>query len=388
MIAQSLLIVALSFAGQAGGRWEVVTSQEGRFTVEMPAKPDHQESSASRGPNGRVTVHEISCETPGGTFVVARIEDPVIIPRPLEDRYLEFSRDLYAQKFKGRVTSDKKVRLDASAGRDFTIEARPPGAGVVTIRAREYLQGRAVYLLLVASEPGKSLPKEAARFLGSFAFGIHPEGTTVKSDARETEAAGRELAGWGTAIDPDGDVKFDATGSALTLKIPGTLHDLVADIGKFNAPRVLRPVENDFVATVRVDGSFTPGGKSTKVKTVPLNAGGLVLWKDAENYVFILRTAMARGGKVNSAILFEEREAGHRGAVHNAAIPPGAVFLRLERRGGRLAGFYSGNGVQWRALKPMDTTWAGGPARVGLVATNTSSEPSTVKYERFDVKAK
>jgi regulation of enolase protein 1 (concanavalin A-like superfamily) len=388
MLATSVLWVALSVAGQAEKTWEAVTSPEGNFTVEMPVKPDYKASSTSRGPNGKVTVHDISCEVPGGTFLVSRVEDPVIIPKSLEERYLEFTRDYFAARFKGKVTSDKKVRLDSSAGRDFTIKAQPPGVGVVTIRAREYLQGRAVFTLLVASEPGRDLPEGAARFLGSFAFGIHPEGTTVKALARETEAVGRELAGWGMAIDPDGDVKFDVSGRALTLQIPGTLHDLVADIGKFNAPRVLHPVEGDFVATVRVDGSFAPGGKSTKEKTVPLNAAGLVMWKDAGNYVFLMRTAMAKGGKVNSAVLFEEREAGHRGAVHNAGIPAGAIFVRLERKGGRITGAYSDNGTRWKALKPMDTSWAQGPVKVGLLATNTSSEPSTVKFEGLDLKTR
>jgi regulation of enolase protein 1 (concanavalin A-like superfamily) len=389
MLTSSLLLVAVSVVTQSEKKWEVVTSQEGKFTVEMPVKPNHTGSSTSRGPNGKVTVHEIICDTPDGTFLVARVEDPVIIPKSLEERCLEFTRDYYAEKFKGKVTSDKKVRLDSSAGRDFTIRARPTGEGIVNIRAREYLNGKAVILLLVASEPDKDLPEGTARFLGSFAFGIHPKGTKVKADARETEAVGKELPGWGMAIDPDGDVKFNTSGKSLSLEIPGTLHDLVADIGKFNAPRVLRPVEGDFVSIVRVDGSFTPGGKSTKEKTYPLNAAGLVLWKDAENYIFIQRTAMlGKGNKINSMIMFEEREAGHRGATHNQGVPGGAVFLRLERKGGRITGAFSDNGVQWKALKAMDTSWAEGPIKVGLVATNTSSEPSTVKYENFDLKTK
>ncbi len=63
-------------------------------------------------------------------------------------------------------------------------------------------------------------------------------------------------------------------------------------------------------------------------------------------------------------------------------------MLRLERKGGRITGSFSDNGVQWKALKPIDTTWAEGPVKVGLVATNTSTEPSTVKYDNFDLKAK
>ncbi len=81
LLASSLVLVVASALGQSGEKWEVVTSPEGKFTVEMPAKPNHSNSSTSRGPNGKVTVHEISCTTPEGIFLVSRVEDPVIIPR-------------------------------------------------------------------------------------------------------------------------------------------------------------------------------------------------------------------------------------------------------------------------------------------------------------------
>jgi hypothetical protein len=386
MLASTIVLLVLATTGQSDGKWAVVTSQEGKFTVEMPVKPNHSKSSSSNGPNGRVKINEITCETAEGGFLVVRIEDPVIIPKKLEERYLDFIRDMYAEKFGGKVTSDKKVKLDSCAGRDFSIDATKVDVGTVKIRARQYLQGKAVYLLLVASQPNQDLPEATGRFLGSFAFGIHPEGTTVKADTRETEATGKELAGWGMAIDPDGDVKIKSTSKSLQLEIPGTLHDLVADIGKFNAPRVLKPVDKDFVSIVKVDGTFTPAGTSTKEKTVPLNAGGLVLWKDSDNYIFIMRTAMLKGGKVSTMVMFEEREAGHRGATHNQVMPPGPLMLRLERRGTRIIGGVTNDGVNWKALKPMDTTWAEGPIKVGVLATNTSSEPSVVKFDNYTLK--
>ncbi len=387
MLASSIVLLALVATAQTEKKWEVVTSKEGNFTVEMPVKPNHTKSSTSTGPNGKIKLTEITSETSEGVFLVVRIEDPVVIPKQVEEKYLDFIRDFYAAKFNGKVTSDKKVRLDSCAGRDFSIEANKVDVGVINIRARQYLQGKAVYLLLVASEPNQDLPEATGRFLGSFAFGIHPKGTTIKADKRETEAVGKQLEGWGMAIDPDGDVKRDATSKSLTLVIPGTLHDLVADIGKFNAPRILRPVETDFTALIKVDGSFKPGGKSTKEKTYPLNTGGLVLWKDSDNYIFILRTAMlGKGGKLNTMVMFEEREAGHRGATHNQVMPPGPVSLRLERRGSKIVGSVSGDGVSWKALKPMDTTWADGPVKVGVLATNTSSEPSTVKFDNYTLK--
>ncbi len=391
MLASSILLVAVAVAGQAEKKWEVVTSREGNFTVEMPAKPNHSKTSTMTGPNGdRTTINEIGLENREGGFFMFWLETLVDIPKNLEDRYFDFIRDLAAEKFHGKVISDKKVQVDFSRGRDFAIRAQDPKLGNVNIRARAYLQGKQVYLLLVVSQPNKDFPADTARFLGSFAFGIHPGGTTVKADARETEAVGKELAGWGMVIDPDGDVQIKPSSRSLLVEIPGTLHDLVADIGKFNSPRIVRSVEGDFVSIVRIDGTFTPGGKSTKARTLPLNAGGLLLWKDSDNYIFLNRMATLVGdNKINSIIAFEEREAGHRGAMHNlGGLPNAPVFLRLERKGGRITGAFSGDGVNWEPLKPMDTSWTNGPVKVGLVAINTSTEPTTIKYENYSLKKK
>jgi regulation of enolase protein 1 (concanavalin A-like superfamily) len=131
----------------------------------------------------------------------------------------------------------------------------------------------------------------------------------------------------------------------------------------------------------RPDGSF--------IVAKALHGAGLMLWKDAQNYIFLQRFAMlGKGGKINPVAAFEEREAGHRGATHNLAIPPGAVFLRLERKGPRIIGAVSLDGVEWKALKPIDTTWLDGPIKVGLVAVNTSSGVNTVKFEGYSLKSK
>jgi len=56
----------------------------------------------------------------------------------------------------------------------------------------------------------------------------------------------RILKGWGEADDPDGDCKITLRDSEVTISVPGTLHDLSAELGKINAPRILRDIEGDF----------------------------------------------------------------------------------------------------------------------------------------------
>src|SRR5581483_2309198 len=198
---------------------------------------------------------------------------------------------------------------------------------------------------------------------------------------------GEELKGWGLAINTDKDCDIVAAEKSLSIKVPGTLHDLNPDSGKLNSPRVMRAVEGDFVVTVKVAGDFMPGGKSTNPKGLPYNGAGLIVWSDSDNFIRLERGAILRNGKVSTTVAFEEREGGYRGAVHNEVFAGGNCYLRLERKGSRIYGAISTDGSKWKQVKPIDTLW---PAKlkVGLSAINSNNEPFAVKFEEFDFKAK
>ena len=168
--------------------------------------------------------------------------------------------------------SQKKVRADKS--RDFTIRGRPAeGVGVLTIRIRTYLAGRAIYAVIVVSAPNRELPLDCGRFSGSLAIG---ETRARAAGTPEPEPTGRELAGWGTMIDPDKDCQFLPEGTSLTIKTPGTFHAINPDGGQLNSPRIVRSIEGDFTIKVKVTGDFKPGGQSTNPKTVPFNGPGFL----------------------------------------------------------------------------------------------------------------
>ena len=109
------------------------------------------------------------------------------------------------------------------------------------------------------------------------------------------------------------------------------------------------------------------------------------MWTDSDNYIRLERTAGLRKGKVGTFVNFEEREGGHRGAVHNGGLPAGTAFLRLARKGGRITASTSPDGKAWTPLKPIDTAW---PAKlkVGVEAVNNNSEPFSVRFEGFSLK--
>jgi hypothetical protein len=71
------------------------------------------------------------------------------------------------------------------------------------------------------------------------------------------------IEGWGKVIDPDGDCRIGFTSGILSIVIPPTLHDLSAEAGKMNAPRVVENIEGDFIAQVRISGNFHHAGERT-----------------------------------------------------------------------------------------------------------------------------
>jgi regulation of enolase protein 1 (concanavalin A-like superfamily) len=372
------LSLVVSARAPAQTPWETVTSKEGQFTVEMPAKPNFTNSRTRKGPGGTVKVLIMGCETKSGAYIVYRIDFPTPIVKGAEDEALNDERDEFAKEWNGKVIGEKKVRAEGKIGRDFTIRGKPADdSGVLTIRVRQYLVGKSLFAVLVVSAPNRELPEDAGRFLGSLALG---EGKARAAGKPEPEPTGKELGDWGLAIDPDKDCKFVPDAKALSIEVPGTWHDLNPDTGKLNAPRVVRAAEGDFTITVKVTGEFKPVGNSTNPKGVPYNGAGIVIWSDSDNFIRLERGALLRNGKVGTSVAFEEREGGYRGAVHNDLFPAGDCYLRLERKGSRISGAISKDGSTWKQLKPIDTIW---PAKlkVGLSAINSSSEPFTVKFE-------
>jgi regulation of enolase protein 1 (concanavalin A-like superfamily) len=189
---------------------------------------------------------------------------------------------------------------------------------------------------------------------------------------------------WGEFVDPDGDCGAEAADGTLTFKVPGTLHDLNIDIGKNNAPRAVQAVEGDFVARVKVSGSFDPGPVRTGPKSVPYNGGGLIAWLDGGSYIRLERAAMYRNGRVVGFLAFESREHGTRSGVHNKGglDPRQDLWLRLERHGGVISGFMSSDGQEWQELEPFDVEW---PARllVGVGAVNSCGDAMEVRFEQY-----
>jgi RNA polymerase sigma factor (sigma-70 family) len=211
-----------------------------------------------------------------------------------------------------------------------------------------------------------------------------PAGLLESPGLQTKAAAPRILKGWGEAIDPDGDCSIDLENGRLTIKVPGTRHGLEAEGNTLNAPRVLRDIEGDFIADLKVEGTFKPGD-STSPNGFPFLGAGLLLWNDAGNYIRLERAAIVRNNQLVSYALFEERR-DRRPVPPGGGIqlPNGPTLLRLERKGDQITASVSADGKQWQAFPPR-TVQLPAKLKLGVAAISSSSEPFTVTLESFRV---
>jgi regulation of enolase protein 1 (concanavalin A-like superfamily) len=376
------LVIGFQAAGSDTAPWHTFVSKEGQFVVDFPTEPTSNSTSTENGPGGRMKIVVVVCDTPSVAYIAQKVTLPTAVLKGAEGQSLTSFRDYIAKKFKGKVVSEKVVRFEGNKpGLDFTVRVQPAPGQAGMLRVREYLSGQSIYILIAASVINRELPDDIGRFFGSFAIGT----TRTKKAGPKADVPGTEIAGWGTAIDSDGDCQITPDGKTLTMAMPGTLHDLNADIDKYNAPRVLRDVEGDFEITVKVVGDFKPGTQATRKGTLPYNGAGIVVWRDSDNFIRLERSATFNKGKVNTFAIFEEREGGSRGAVHNGPLTPGTAFLRIARRGSRIFGLTSKDGQHWTQLKPIDTVWPS-EVKIGINAINSSNEPFTVRFENLSIK--
>lgn len=198
---------------------------------------------------------------------------------------------------------------------------------------------------------------------------------------------------WGKSMDVDGDCKFFISNESLLISVPGlpNPHDLAAEIGTTNAPRVLQTVSGDFTVEVQVDGRFAPGKESTLPGRVGYNGAGLVIMSGPQNVVCLARAVMNHpDDKPKPYANFEMRADGDLERIGDANVHPlpvtGPVFLRLSRQRQKISAAVSTDGKTWEQLQPKELPM-GWPKKlqVGVVAISTSTDEFNPRFSHFKI---
>jgi regulation of enolase protein 1 (concanavalin A-like superfamily) len=196
------------------------------------------------------------------------------------------------------------------------------------------------------------------------------------------------LTGWDKPVDPDNDCKFIRDKGTLTLEVPGKDHDLAVERNLMNSPRLLRDVEGDFLAQVRVSGTFQPSRESTSTERLPFVGAGLLLMADEKTYVRLERAALRLQGEVKTYANWELRQDGNWVLAGDASVQPledKATYLRLECKGDKLLPSVSQDGKEWKELPPLDIKL---PAKLklGVSGGGTSMDVFAPQFDQFQLK--
>ena len=235
-----ILLAALLFPLQTAKAeatvWETVVSEDGQYSVEMPATPNVRGNRSRSAPDGEVRMSIRGCRAAGGNYFVQKSEFATNLIRGTDDSQLDAERDEFARQYGGTPTGEKKVTLGGIPGREFTVRGKPKGElGIITVRVREYLVGKKIFAILVTSIANRELPDDTDRFLGSLKLlsGVAVKPTPAPSWSRKARCGrgrprlprapapgGPGLEGWGTPVDPDGDCKIHPEGNTLVIDLP------------------------------------------------------------------------------------------------------------------------------------------------------------------------
>jgi len=200
-------------------------------------------------------------------------------------------------------------------------------------------------------------------------------------DAQANRPGDQGIQAWGEWIDPAGDctVQREKTKFIITAGGGGG-HFLRGALASSKAPRILRPVSGDFIATVKVTGDF-------KAREEFIAAGWLLV-SDDQTYLRFERNIW-RGGKAKAysiAPLFEYTEDGVNLTKSIGFEQPffkgNSTYLELTRRGNQVDWGVSHDGQTWIRGQPLDVKLAR-DARLGFSVTNCSSEPFTVEFAEY-----
>jgi serine/threonine protein kinase len=238
------------------------------------------------------------------------------------------------------------------------------------------------------TEPPTKDPSTALR--GASDLGSDQEQPVTGSAEKQTPARQSppvpEQPAWGYWVDPDGDCQseVDPRHSKVTFVVPGKAHLLSAEIGRMNAPRMLREIKGDFDVSARVASISQSGGKATTTIYAPFHGAGILVWQDSRNYVRLEIASDLLHGKTRPYVNFEYRKEGALAASSGKLNSDRSNQLRLRRRGDEISAAYSPDGAHWTSFAPLSAR-LNSRLEVGIVAINSSTKPLTAELEGLRV---
>jgi len=189
-------------------------------------------------------------------------------------------------------------------------------------------------------------------------------------------------AAWGRPWSTSG-AQFQEAEGKLTIALPGKENAFDAQNNVVtNRASVMRVVEGDFIAEVRVQSNFPSSIDATAGnRRVLLGAAGLYWQADKNTYMRLERSSRIkekRGVFVDLTLC----QSGKAQLLYSHILTEKETSLRLERRGTKINVSFSEDGQKWISLKPIEIPLPA-QVQVGVIALSTSRRPFLPTFDRF-----
>ncbi len=142
--------------------WQLFSSTEGRFQVQMPGIPLDETQTIDF-----LSLYVASLEASRDRFLVAYADYPrEVVDRQDPTPILQGVQQGFVSRIQGEVLAERSVNLSGYPGREIRYQTASGGEGV----ARFYLVEERLYQVVIstANEPTNRFDRDADRFLNSF----------------------------------------------------------------------------------------------------------------------------------------------------------------------------------------------------------------------------
>jgi hypothetical protein len=163
-VASPAAVPAATARAAVTPRWTTLVSDEGRFSVRMPAPvEDTLASSEERGGTVHQYLYQASLGS-GRDFVVSCWDYTSVPERRLDASELDAAVRAQRDSLRPGQTSVKTLRLGSVPGRELQIVHADGGINLF----RLYVSGRRLYSISAAANGRPNMPDESQTFLDSF----------------------------------------------------------------------------------------------------------------------------------------------------------------------------------------------------------------------------
>lgn len=192
-------------------------------------------------------------------------------------------------------------------------------------------------------------------------------GLAAAAAGYQDEFTAASLQSFWTFTNPAGTGSYSLTAHSGYLRITAPINARLSTTNT-NAPRVMQSITGDFVATTYVTGSFTDELR-----------GGLLVWQDSNNFMRIEKYGTDK-------VLMYGIIGGAQQSPTTVTLSSGSnnLYLKYQRVGSTLTGYYSTDGSTWTAYTGSYTF--SGAIQIGLFVIDTSTTTSlSADFDYFHI---